>query len=86
MDKLKSVNTDVLNRLKDLSLISIFNLRRLGSGGFRIYTEGSVQSKDAWLYDISEKVSLEYGIISKYFAVSKTTLLVDNTLGTLLRT
>jgi hypothetical protein len=67
-----------------LSRISIFNLLRLGSGGFRIYTDGSVQSNDAWLYVISEKVSFEYGMISKYLAVSKTTLLVDNTVGTLL--
>jgi hypothetical protein len=63
--------------LNCLSLISILNLRRFGSGGFRIYTDGSDQSKDAWEYEIVENVSLEYGITSKYLAVSKTTLLVS---------
>jgi hypothetical protein len=75
---------DVLNGLKCLSLISILNRRRLGSGGFRIYTEGSDQSKDACEYVIVEKVSLEYGITSKYLAVSNTTLLVSFVTITLL--
>ena len=65
IDKLKSVNIEGSNSLNFLSLNSIFNLRRFCSGGFNIYTEGSVQSKADWLYDISEYSVSEYGIKSK---------------------